>query len=341
MYYFCLTMNVFMKIKKIAVFITIIIILIACNQEKEKNDYTLQGFVFGTSYKITYLNANQSYQKSLDSLFFLVNKSTSTYIPTSDISKINNGDSTVVVDAIFSEVFRKSKIIYKETNGFFDPTVGNLVNAYGFGPKKELKNLTNEEVAHEMQFVGLDKIMLLENRVVKEDSKVYLDFNSIAKGFAIDVVARFFDHKKVTNYLIEIGGEIRAKGAKKENEPWLIKLVNPVKSNSNDGYKTINLSNKSMATSGNYRKFRISKGGKKYVHTVNPKTGFATESNLLSASVIANTDCADVDAYATAFMAMGLERAKSYLKNNTELEVILLFSDNKGKVKEFSTYTYN
>ena len=341
MYYFCLTMNVFMKMKKIAIFITIIIIFIACNQEKEKNDYTLQGFVFGTSYKITYLNANQSYQKSLDSLFFLVNKSTSTYIPTSDISKINIGDSTVVVDAIFSEVFKKSKRIYKETNGFFDPTVGNLVNAYGFGPKKELKNLTNEEVAHEMQYVGLDKITLLENRIVKEDSKVYLDFNSIAKGFAIDVVARFFDHKKVTNYLIEIGGEIRAKGAKKENEPWLIKLVNPVKSNSNDGYKTINLSNKSMATSGNYRKFRISKGGKKYVHTVNPKTGFATESNLLSASVIANTDCADVDAYATAFMAMGLERAKSYLKNNTELEVILLFSDNKGKVKEFSTYTYN
>ena len=341
MYYFCLTMNVFMKMKKIAIFITIIIIFIACNQEKEKNDYTLQGFVFGTSYKITYLNAKQNYQKSLDSLFFLVNKSTSTYIPTSDISKINIGDSTVVVDAIFSEVFKKSKRIYKETNGFFDPTVGNLVNAYGFGPKKELKNLTNEEVAHEMQYVGLDKITLLENRIVKEDSKVYLDFNSIAKGFAIDVVARFFDHKKVTNYLIEIGGEIRAKGAKKENEPWLIKLVNPVKSNSNDGYKTINLSNKSMATSGNYRKFRISKGGKKYVHTVNPKTGFATESNLLSASVIANTDCADVDAYATAFMAMGLERAKSYLKNNTELEVILLFSDNKGKVKEFSTYTYN
>ncbi len=341
MYYFCLTVNVFMIMKRITVFITIIIILIACNQEKEKKDYTLQGFVFGTSYKITYLNAKQSYQKSLDSLFFLVNKSTSTYIPTSDISKINNGDSTVVIDAIFSEVFKKSKKIHKETNGFFDPTVGNLVNAYGFGPKKELKNLTNEEVEQEMQYVGLDKITLLENKIIKESSKVYLDFNSIAKGFAIDVVARFFDDKKIASYLIEIGGEIRAKGVKKENEPWLIKLVNPVNSNSNDGYKTINLSNKSMATSGNYRKFRVSKEGEKYVHTVNPKTGFATESNLLSASVIANTDCADVDAYATAFMAMGLEKAKNFLKNNSKLEVILLFSDNEGNVKEYSTYTYN
>ncbi|MFT6699046.1 MAG: thiamine biosynthesis lipoprotein [Porticoccaceae bacterium] len=330
-----------MKLQKIIVFITVLLILLACNQEKKNSNFTLKGHVFGTTYKITYFNTNVNYQKSLDSLFFLINKSTSTYISTSDISKINSGDSTVIVGEIFTEVFKKAKIIYKETDGFFDPTVGNLVNAYGFGPKEEEKNLTEDEIKEQMRFVGLDKISLKNGKVLKEYPQVYIDFNSIAKGFAIDVVARFFDGKKIENYLIEIGGEIRAKGLKKDNKPWLIRLVDPLKSINNDGFKTINLSNKSMATSGNYRKFRVSGEGKKYVHTINPKTGYATESNLLSASVIANIDCADVDAYATAFMAMGLEKTKEFLIKNPSIKVILLFSSDKGIIKEYVTYTYD
>jgi thiamine biosynthesis lipoprotein len=330
-----------MKLQKIIVFITVLLILLACNQEKKNSNFTQKGHVFGTTYKITYFNTNVNYQKSLDSLFFLINKSTSTYISTSDISKINSGDSTVIVGEIFTEVFKKAKIIYKETDGFFDPTVGNLVNAYGFGPKEEEKNLTEDEIKEQMRFVGLDKISLKNGKVLKEYPQVYIDFNSIAKGFAIDVVARFFDGKKIENYLIEIGGEIRAKGLKKDNKPWLIRLVDPLKSINNDGFKTINLSNKSMATSGNYRKFRVSGEGKKYVHTINPKTGYATESNLLSASVIANIDCADVDAYATAFMAMGLEKTKEFLIKNPSIKVILLFSSDKGIIKEYVTYTYD
>jgi|TARA_B110000902_G_scaffold242574_1_gene294041 thiamine biosynthesis lipoprotein len=330
-----------MKLQKIIVFITVLLILLACNQEKKNSNFTLKGHVFGTTYKITYFNTNVNYQKSLDSLFFLINKSTSTYISTSDISKINSGDSTVIVGEIFTEVFKKAKIIYKETDGFFDPTVGNLVNAYGFGPKEEEKNLTEDEIKEQMRFVGLDKISLKNGKILKEYPQVYLDFNSIAKGFAIDVVARFFDGKKIENYLIEIGGEIRAKGLKNDNKPWLIRLVDPLKSIDNDGFKTINLSNKSMATSGNYRKFRVSGEGKKYVHTINPKTGYATESNLLSASVIANIDCADVDAYATAFMAMGLEKTKEFLIKNPSIKVILLFSSDKGIIEEYVTYTYD
>ena len=211
-----------MIFKKISCLLVVLSIVFACNKEVETKDYVLQGFVFGTTYKITYLNTKVNYQKSLDSLFLLVNKSVSTYLPTSDISKINKGDSTVIVDAIFSEVFKKSKRIYKETNGFFDPTVGNLVNAYGFGPKDERKNLTKKEVEKQMQFVGLDKVSMIDNKIVKKDSKIYLDFNSIAKGFGIDVIARFFDDKKIENYLIEIGGEIRARGNKGKNNPWII-----------------------------------------------------------------------------------------------------------------------
>ena len=189
-----------------------------------------------------------------------------------------------------------------------------------------------------MQFVGLNKVILKEGKINKEHPKVYLDFNSIAKGFGIDVVARFFDGIHIDNYLIEIGGEIRAKGTKENGKPWIVKLVNPVKANDNNGFKVIDLTNKSMATSGNYRKYRVAEDGKKYVHTINPKTGFATESNLLSASVIANLDCADVDAYATAFMAMGLEKTKEFLKAHSEIKVILIYIAVDGSLMEFSTY---
>ena len=327
-----------MKAFRVTLFFLVLAISTACKQEVKKQDYILKGGVFGTSYKITYLNASKNYQKSLDSLFLIINNSVSTYIPTSDISRINKGENGIIIDNVFIEVFNKSKKIHKETNGFFDPTVGNLVNAYGFGPKKEFINLTNLEIDDYMQFVGLNKVILKDKQIIKEDPKVYLDFNSIAKGLAVDVVARFFNDKKVDDYIIEIGGEIRAKGIKNNNEPWIVKLVNPIKANDNDGFKVINLSNKSMATSGNYRKFRITEDGKKYVHTINPKTGLAKESNLLSASVIANLDCADLDAYATAFMAMGLEKTKEFLKIHPNIKVILIYTSVDGSLTEFSTY---
>ena len=327
-------------LKKLVASITIILLFHSCSKEEKREDFTLKGHVFGTTYKIEYLNAPKNYQKSLDSLFYLVNKSLSTYIPTSDISRINKGDSTVIVDDLFLEVFKKSKRIFKETDGYFDPTVGNLVNAWGFGPNREKRNLTSEEVNEQMQFVGLDKVEIVNRRVKKQDSKIYLDFNSIAKGYGIDVVARFLSSKKLDNYLIEIGGEIRTKGTKANNAPWVIKLVDPIHKDGANGYKKINLSDKSMATSGNYRKFRLTKKGQKFVHTINPKTGYAKESNLLSASVIADSDCADVDAYATAFMAMGLNKAKEFLKKHKNIEVILLFVDKNGDLKEYKTITH-
>jgi thiamine biosynthesis lipoprotein len=154
-----------MKLQNIITFITVLVMLLACTQEKKNRDYTLEGPIFGTSYKIKYYNTNINFQKSLDSLFLLVNTSTSTYSSESDISKINNGDSTIIVDAIFSEVFEKSKRIYKETDGFFDPTVGNLVNAYGFGPKNEKRDLTDAEIKEQMKFVGLEKITLKNRKL--------------------------------------------------------------------------------------------------------------------------------------------------------------------------------
>lgn len=319
----------------------LIILFSSCKKQENLKDFTLKGFVFGTTYKITYLQASKNYQQQIDSLFLKMNQSLSNYLPTSDISKINKGDTTIVIDDYFLEVFNKSKRIYTETNGFFDPTVGNLVNAWGFGSKNQKLNLTDDEVVKQMDLVGLNKIVLENRKIIKENSEMYLDFNSIAKGYGIDVIARFLEGENIDNFLVEIGGEIRTKGFKEANKPWSIKLVDPLNSKENTGFKIINLSNKSMATSGNYRKFRIAENGKKYVHTINPKTGYATESNLLSASVIASLDCADVDAYATAFMAMGLEKTKEFLNKKNDLKVILIFTDSNGNLNEYSTYTYN
>ena len=308
------------------------LLFISC---EKKEPVRLEGNVFGTTYKIIYYGS-ANYENAIDGLFTDINKSLSTYIPTSDISKINNGEKDVKVDALFKEVFQKSERIFMETDGFFDPTVGDLVNAWGFGPKKPLNDLDSTKVSELMTFVGFDKVKIEGDVVVKKYEETYFDFNSIAKGYGIDVVGRFLENKGVKSYLVEIGGEIRARGTKPEGKIWTVQLDNPNTDGSRSAYTLLQLTDKSMASSGNYRKFRIAEDGQKYVHTINPKTGYAKESSLLAATVIANLDCADVDAYATAFMAMGLERSKAFLSSNPDLEAILIYADENGKLKEFT-----
>lgn len=295
----------------------------------------LQGFVFGTSYNIIYYDVGISFEEEIIQLFEDINNSISTYIPTSDISRINSGDSGVIVDAYFKEIFSKSERIFKETKGYFDPTVGNLVNAWGFGPEKPLNNLDSSSVKDLMKFVGFDKVTIENNQVNKKYSETYFDFNSIGKGYGLDIIARFLESKKIKNYLIEIGGEVRVKGTKPEGKIWTVQLENPNTDGSRSAYTYLQLTNSSMASSGNYRKFRMAPTGEKYVHTINPKTGFALESNLLAATVIAELDCADVDAYATSFMAMGLEKTVKFLEDKPHLKVVLIYVNEAGDLAEF------
>jgi thiamine biosynthesis lipoprotein len=295
----------------------------------------LQGFVFGTSYNIIYYDVGISFEEEIIQLFEDINNSISTYIPTSDISRINSGDSGVIVDAYFKEIFSKSERIFKETKGYFDPTVGNLVNAWGFGPEKPLNNLDSSRVKDLMKFVGFDKVTIENNQVNKKYSETYFDFNSIGKGYGLDIIARFLESKKIKNYLIEIGGEVRVKGTKPEGKIWTVQLENPNTDGTRSAYTYLQLTNSSMASSGNYRKFRMAPTGEKYVHTINPKTGFALESNLLAATVIAELDCADVDAYATAFMAMGLEKTVKFLEAKPHLKVVLIYVNEAGDLAEF------
>jgi thiamine biosynthesis lipoprotein len=334
MNYFC--EQIYKMIKKIFYFTSLIALLLtSCKQEKKIKETKLEGFVFGTTYHITYLD-NVDHQKSIDSLFYLVNKSLSTYMPTSDISKINKGDTTIVIDDLFLEVFQKSKRIYKETNGYFDPTVCNLVNAWGFGYKRERRDLDSLQVKELMKQVGLDKVTLDGRKIEKQFTEACLDFNSIAKGYGIDVIGRFMESKNIQNYLVEIGGEIRARGKNIRNKNWKVAIDDPNTDGTRSVSRFIELDNQSMASSGNYRKFRVGANGQKYVHTINPKTGFATESNLLGATVYGVVDCADVDAYATAFMAMGLEKSKEFLNNQTIIKAVLVYVDEKGKIVEFA-----
>jgi thiamine biosynthesis lipoprotein len=319
----------------------LLIVFISCKNNNSKLT-VLQGNAIGTTFSIKYLGTSTiNFEAKIDSLIKAVNKSTSTYIPTSDISKINKGDTTVVVDSFFEEVFKKSEKIYLETNGDFDPTVGILVNAWGFGPEKAIENLDSTKIKDLLKFVGFNKVRINNKRVFKLYPEIYFDFNAIGKGYLVDVIGRLFEEYNIENYMVEIGGEIRAKGVNQKGDYWKIAIENP----NEDGTRTfatiIQLKNESIATSGNYRKYRTTTDGKKYVHTINTKTGYASESNLLSASVILKGDCANVDGYATAFMAMGLEKSKVFLENNTALKAFLIYADEEGNLQTYKTANFD
>ncbi|MDO9593985.1 MAG: FAD:protein FMN transferase [Lutibacter sp.] len=321
---------------KNCLFAALLLLFLSC--ESPKTDLNIiEGNAIGTTFTVRYLAAgSNNYEFKIDSLIAAINKSASTYIPTSDLSKINKGDTSVFADANLQEVFIKSERIYRETDGAFDPTVGILVNAWGFGPEKPIENLDSLKIQELLKFVGFDKVKLVNGKIKKLYPEIYLDFNAIAKGYLVDMLSRMFEKNGIANYMVEIGGEIRARGQNEKGLPWKIAIENPNTDGTRSFATVIELKDESMATSGNYRKFKVKEDGTKYVHTINPKTGFAKESNLLSASVISKSDCADVDAYATAFMEMGFEKSKVFLKNHPELKAFLIYIDEKG---EMQTYT--
>lgn len=310
-----------------------LLISLGCAPEK-KIDYTkLQGSVFGTTYTIVY-KSKVDYQKEINQIFNDFNLSLSTYIPNSIVSRVNQNDSTVVVDAYFIEAYEKANKIYKETDGYFDPTIGKLIDAYGFGSGKEKKDLSKKEIDSLMELKGFEKMRIDGNKVIK-DAAIAYNVNAFAKGFGIDVVGRFLEEKGLKDYLVEIGGEIRARGKSPRETYWKVAIDDPNTDGSRSQSRIIEIEDQSMATSGNYRKFKLNANGDKIVHTVNPKTGLAHESNLLSVSVLMKGDCADVDAYATAFLAMGLDKTKQFLKTRPDLKVILLFANKEGAIEEY------
>ena len=318
--------------------IQLLAILFAFASCKKEELFThLEGNALGTTFSIKY-NASENYSGAIDSLFTVINSSLSTYHPKSIISKINQGDTTQKVDLHFENVFQKANRIYHETDGAFDPTVGSLVNAWGFGPEKARDNLDSVAIKKIMKGVGFHKLRLENLKLKKENDIVFLDFNAVAKGYAVDVIGSFFENEKIQNYMVEIGGEMRVRGHNHAGNLWKVGIEKPLTDGSRALETTRSLDNQSMATSGNYRKFRIDENGKKYVHTINPKTGYTEQNDLLSASVIAALDCADVDAYATAFMVMGFQKTKEFLVKHRELQAILIYLDSESKIQVYDSH---
>ncbi len=321
---------------KIVGFTSLLFLSFSC--QKKITYQFLRGNALGTTFSVKYDESNNTnYSISIDSLFTVINHSLSTYHSNSLISQINNGTTLVKVDKHFITVFKKAKRIYTETDGAFDPTIGSLVNAWGFGPKKPIQNLDSTTVKDLMQLVGFDKVSLTNDVISKTNPKIFIDFNAIAKGYAVDVIGRFLECKNCTNYMVEIGGEVRVRGINSEGNFWRIGIEKPVTDGTRDLETAVSLNNKSMATSGNYRKFKIDSLGNKYVHTIDPKTGFTIQNDILSTSVISKKDCADVDAYATAFMVMGFNKTIAFLEVHPELEVFLIYLDDKGETQFYDS----
>ena len=314
----------------------LLLVLVVASCKQEPVNTKLSGPVFGTGYSVIY-DSEIHYKIQFDSLFYVINKSMSTYVPNSDISRINRNEA-FSVDAHFKTVLESSKQIYRETEGVFDPTIGSVVNAWSFGPEGAIKDLDSLKIDSLMLTVGLNRVGIINSKLVKQNPYTRIDFNAIAKGYGVDVIANFLESKNVSNYLVEIGGEIRSKGKNVvKNIPWRVGLDQPRFDGGQSVMKAISLYDCGMATSGTYRKFKIDDNGNRYTHIIDTKTGYPSKTNILSVSVIAK-DCMTADAYATAFQAMGITKVENFLKSHPELKVFLIF-ENDGK--EFETLNLN
>ncbi|WP_378183035.1 FAD:protein FMN transferase [Aquimarina sp. SS2-1] len=310
---------------------------LSCKKESRQYLNYTSGTAFGTTFSVQFIETKEvDFAKSYDSIIHVINNSMSTYQDDSDISKINRGDTTIVVDDHFKKVFRASKEIYKETQGVFDPTIGVLVNAWDFGPEGKIIALDSLKIDSLLISVGLDKVTLKNNKIVKQHKNTFLDFNALAKGYAVDVFAKFLEAKGIKNYLVEIGGEIKGKGSNLIKEkPWKIGVEDPNFDQTQSYSKVLSLQNEAMATSGSYRKFKIDENGNKYAHIIDTKIGYPHKSNLLSVSVLTNS-CMKADAYATALMSMGLEKSKQFLNTHPELKVYFIYENEENELKTLS-----
>ena len=312
-------------------FLTLLVIgtiLIIRHQQKMPYQKSAD-FIFGTSYSVIY-QCDSDLSQSIKNELMKVDRSLSPFNEHSVITAVNNNQE-VVLDNMFQEVFQKAMTISRETDGAFDITVAPLVNAWGFGFKNGTQP-DRRQVDSLREMIGYEKLSLVNGKVQKKDPRMMLDCSAIAKGYGTDMVARLLKERGVQNYMGESGCEIVTKGVNAQRVPWKIGVTKPDDDSlsiGNELQTILNVTDKAMATSGNYRRFYY-KGGKRFAHTIDPKTGYPVQHNILSATVLAD-DCATADAYATSFMVMGMEGAKRVLERHPELMAYLIYDDGHGK----------
>ena len=289
-----------------------------------------RGQIFGTFYSITY-QCDNDLQKEIEAELKKVDQALSMFNKESIISKINRNEK-VELNEMFLQVFTLAQKISRDTDGAFDITGAPLANAWGLGFKTG-DQPSVASIDSLMSTVGYNKISLKGRQVFKENKNTMLDCSAIAKGYGSDVVAAFLKKRGIENFMVEIGGEVVTQGISEKRVPWRIGVTKPTEDSLSIGDElqtVLNVTNKAMATSGNYRNFYY-KDGKKYAHTIDPKTGYPVQHSLLSATVLAN-NCATADAYATSFMVMGIEKAKAVLERHPELMAYFIYSDKKGEL---------
>ena len=289
------------------------------------------GFILGTVYHVTY-QYNRDLKDEIEAELNKVDNSLSPFNNQSVITAVNQNKNPEV-NEMFSDVFNLAEQVSQETDGAFDITVAPMVNLWGFGFKKGISP-SKQKIDSLRQIVGYKKVSLRDGHVIKADKRIMLDCSAIAKGYGSDVVARYLRSKGITNFMIEIGGEIVTSGKSEKRLPWKIGVTKPTDDslNTNQELETVlNVTDKAMATSGNYRNFYY-KGGKKYAHTIDPKTGYPVQHSLLSSTVLAS-NCATADAYATAFMVLGIDKAKVVLQKHPELMAYFIYAGPDGKMK--------
>ena len=292
------------------------------------------GTIFGTTYHITY-QYDDDLQPELEARMKDVDNALSMFNKESIIAKVNN-NQPVELNEMFVEVFQQAQKISEDTDGAFDITVAPLVNAWGFGFKNE-QMPDKHAVDSLMAIVGYKKVSYDGKHIIKRDPRITLDCSAIAKGYGVDVVARLLEEKGISNYMVEIGGEVVTHGISEKRVPWKIGVTKPTDDPLQEGNElqtVLNLTDKAMATSGNYRNFYY-KGKRKYAHTIDPKTGYPVQHSILSATVLTNR-CMRADAYATAFMVMGFEGAKKILERNSDLMAYLIYDDHGKKAVWYS-----
>ena len=316
--------------------------LVGCVKQKKR--IVLDGMVQGTYYHIVlYSEDTTCIQQDIKRMFAQIDSSLSLWEENSIVNRVNRNEN-VVLDDIFITNFVFSQKFSKLTDGAFDITVGDLVRKYGFANKNREK-LTPYQVDSLLQFVGYENLTVKNKKIIKKFPQTKLDFNAIAQGYTSDIIASYFKKRNIHSFIVDIGGEVVCGEKKPNNQKWAVGIERPNENSSIYERKTqqiIYLTNKSVVTSGNYRKFYV-EDGVKYSHTINPKTGKPVTHTLLSASVIAD-DAITADALATAFMVMGIKGTQEFLKSHTDYAVYLIFSDTQGNIKtwqsnNFSKYT--
>ncbi|MDG1283912.1 MAG: FAD:protein FMN transferase [Flavobacteriales bacterium] len=315
---------------------SVLFVLIGCSSSINTILVTNSGQAQGSYYHIKYMSEDGlDYSFQIDSILLEIDSSLSLYKSYSVISRLNNKE-LVRTDSMFNTVFLASKKIFNQTDGYFDCSVSPLVKYYGFYNLGYLDSVSidSSKVRNIVSNIGLDKINIYGDSLdLPKNMKI--DFNAIAQGYTVDLISEFLLDQNISNFLVEVGGELLARGLNADNLPWRVGVDKPSDTliNNNRFQFIIDLKNKALATSGNYRKFYV-RNGNKYSHTINPKTGFPAQNNLLSVSVVHN-NCMLADAYATAFMAMGVDKTKKFVFENSEIEIYLVYTSSNGNWKTY------